>query len=216
MHVTRRNKFFAAIAGVALLAAGGSWAVLGDDGTSPPETSSPSTQAPVENRATDPSSAPEKTGTKGSKGEKSDGRSPRKAGAKAGAKDKGTSQQHTGHDSGEKSQDESGDASTDGSSDESSDTSGDESDDETTVTLGTGDTVQVQAVQTEAPVPLDSVGDFGTGLTVRLSDVTSAQAEAKAPGEIAGPAVQVVVEAVNDGGSEVSLDGVVVFLSYGT
>ena len=41
------------------------------------------------------------------------------------------------------------------------------------------------------------------------------QAEAKAPGEIAGPAVRVTVAATNDGDDDVSLDGVVVFVSYG-
>ena len=86
---------------------------------------------------------------------------------------------------------------------------------EGSLTPGTGATVPAQPVETEAAVPLDSVGDFGTGLKVRLVGVTSEQAEASAPGEIAGPAVRVSVDAVNRGDDPVSLDSVVVFVSYG-
>jgi hypothetical protein len=80
----------------------------------------------------------------------------------------------------------------------------------------TGETVPVEPVQTMAPVPLQSVGDFKTGLTVELASITAVQAEAKAPGEISGPGLRVTVAAANDGQDAVSLDGVVVFLSYGS
>jgi len=80
---------------------------------------------------------------------------------------------------------------------------------------GTGEVVPVEPVRTKAPVPLEGVGRFGTGLTVRLSDVSAVQAEARAPGEIAGPGLRVSVEASNEGRRAVSLDGVVVFVSYG-
>jgi hypothetical protein len=73
----------------------------------------------------------------------------------------------------------------------------------------------VEPVQTLAPVPLESVGDFTTGLTVQLASMEAVEAEAKAPGEISGPALRVTVEAANDADDAVSLDGVVVFLSYG-
>jgi hypothetical protein len=65
-------------------------------------------------------------------------------------------------------------------------------------------------------VPLQSVGDFKTGLTVELASIAAVQAEAKGPGEISGPGLRVTVAAANDGEDAVSLDSVVVFLSYGS
>lgn len=96
----------------------------------------------------------------------------------------------------------------------SDDTTDAESDDQEPGTA-TGATVPVEPVQTLAPVPLESVGDFRTGLTVQLASISAVEAEAKAPGEISGPALRVTVDAANDAGEAVSLDGVVVFLSYG-
>lgn len=213
MQVTRRNKLFGAVATVVLVAAGGSWAVLADDGTSAPETvSSPAAATPAGDPTDDPA-AQAGEGSQDGKGRPS---------GKDGAGKDAHGEEHAQHGSGDAGEDPTDDPSseptqesTQESTEDATDSSDEESDEEVTVTLGTGDTVEVEPVQTEAPVPLDDVADFGTGLTVRLSDVTAAQAEAKAPGEIAGPAVQVVVEAVNDGDAEVSLDGVVVFLSYG-
>lgn len=80
---------------------------------------------------------------------------------------------------------------------------------------GTGAIVPVEPVQTKAPVPIDAVGKFGTGLTVQLTEVSAVEVEAKAPGEIAGPGLRVAVEATNGARRAVSLDHVVVFVSYG-
>ncbi|GAA5109339.1 hypothetical protein GCM10023339_09290 [Alloalcanivorax gelatiniphagus] len=104
----------------------------------------------------------------------------------------------------------------DTSSADEADESGDEVGDGDSVTLGTGDTVSVEPVQTLAPVPLDSVGDFRTGLTVRFRGIEAVQAEATAPGEISGPGLRVTVAAANDGDEPISLDNVVVFLAYGS
>lgn len=81
--------------------------------------------------------------------------------------------------------------------------------------VGEGKTVAIEPVSTKPPVELDEAADFGTGLSVRLAGIESVQGVARAPGEIAGPALEVTVEAANDSPEAVSLDGVVVFLSYG-
>lgn len=81
--------------------------------------------------------------------------------------------------------------------------------------LGEGKVVPVEPVTVRPPVGLDATGDFGTGLTVRLAALEPVAGVARAPGEIAGPALAVTVEAENDSTAPVSLDDVVVFLSYG-
>ena len=80
---------------------------------------------------------------------------------------------------------------------------------------GSGKAVPAGEVKTKAPVPLESPAGFGTGLKVELADIEATEAEASAPGEISGPALRVTVTATNDGAKQVSLDTVVVFLSYG-
>lgn len=107
------------------------------------------------------------------------------------------------------------DATSDDTSDDGTDDTTDAESDDQEPGTATGATVPVAPVQTLAPVPLESVGDFRTGLTVELASISAVEAEAKAPGEISGPALRVTVEAANDAGEAVSLDGVVVFLSYG-
>jgi len=82
-------------------------------------------------------------------------------------------------------------------------------------TVGSGKTVPVGEVRTLKPVPLQSTADFGTGLTVRLTHIHAVKGVAKAPGEISGPAIEVTVVADNAARRQISLDGVVVFLSYG-
>jgi hypothetical protein len=82
-------------------------------------------------------------------------------------------------------------------------------------TVGSGQAVPVGEVRTLKPVPLKSTGDFGTGLTVRLTHLHSVKGVANAPGEISGPALKVIVVADNGATDQISLDGVVVFLSYG-
>ncbi|WP_098483402.1 hypothetical protein [Georgenia soli] len=82
-------------------------------------------------------------------------------------------------------------------------------------TPGQGRTVPVGSVRTQAPVDLDGTGDFGTGLTVRLAGVRGVQGVARAPGEVAGPALEVTVRATNGSDAPIALDGVVGYLSYG-
>jgi hypothetical protein len=73
----------------------------------------------------------------------------------------------------------------------------------------------VEPVRTKDPVPLDESADFGTGLSIELTKIQSVKGEAKMPGEIAGPALKVTLRATNDSKKSVSLDTVVVAVSYG-
>ena len=63
--------------------------------------------------------------------------------------------------------------------------------------VGSGAPEPVEPVKTKKAVPLDKTGDFGTGLTVRLSRIAAVKGRATAPGEIAGPAIKITVTARN-------------------
>jgi hypothetical protein len=65
-------------------------------------------------------------------------------------------------------------------------------------------------VNTLAPVGRGEAGTFESGLAVQVVDVTEIDAQAVLPGETAGPAVVVEIEARNAGQSEVDLIGFVV------
>jgi hypothetical protein len=82
--------------------------------------------------------------------------------------------------------------------------------------VGSGSPVPVEPVKTKKAVPLDKTGDFGTGLTVRLSRIAAVKGKATAPGEIAGPAIKVTVLARNRADRVIGLNSVVVFVSFGT
>lgn len=203
MSAPSRTKVHVAVAGalVACLAAYGLWSGLAE-GDSPSSGTQSSAASGADVRAGEPTDdpAPSADAAKDEPGEQK---------ARPGrSKDRSTTD---GRDQ------EAADGAADGASDDGNADDGAASDeaDDGGATVGTGAIVPTQPVTTAQPVPLDSVGDFGTGLVVRLSDMTTVQAEATAPGEIAGPAVRLTVEAVNDGTEPVSLDGVVVFLSYG-
>lgn len=81
--------------------------------------------------------------------------------------------------------------------------------------VGEGATQAVAAVEVKDPVGLEETGDFETGVSVQLAQIEAVEGVARASGEIAGPALAVTVEAVNDTSGTVPLDGVTVFLSYG-
>lgn len=65
------------------------------------------------------------------------------------------------------------------------------------------------------PVPLDVTARFGGGLSLRVTDVTPVRGVARGPGEIAGPAVRLTVQISNQGHRAVSLESVVLSVSYG-
>lgn len=81
--------------------------------------------------------------------------------------------------------------------------------------VGKGATVPVEPVEVRPAVELDKPGDFGTGLVAGITAIEATQGVARAPGEVAGPAIKVSVEATNSSADAISLEGVVVFLSYG-
>ena len=69
-------------------------------------------------------------------------------------------------------------------------------------------------MKTKEPVPLNKTADFGTGLTVKVSDIDSVKGVAKVPGEIAGPALKLTVVADNNSKAAIDLRSVVVFVTY--
>lgn len=85
----------------------------------------------------------------------------------------------------------------------------------TSLTPGSGATEPDPAVRTKKAVPLDATARFGTGLTVRITRITPITGRAAAPGEVGGPALRIQLEAQNRSGRPISLDGSVVFVSYG-
>lgn len=68
---------------------------------------------------------------------------------------------------------------------------------------------------TERPVPLASPAAFDSGLTLRITGAEPVQGVAHGPGELAGPAVRLELELENRTGKEISLETVVVALTYG-
>jgi hypothetical protein len=85
----------------------------------------------------------------------------------------------------------------------------------TSLTPGSGGTEPTQVVRTKEAVPLDATADFGTGLNVRIASITPVNGKATAPGEVDGPALRFALVAHNTGKRPISLDGSVVFVSYG-
>jgi hypothetical protein len=86
----------------------------------------------------------------------------------------------------------------------------------TSLTPGSGGTEPAHAVRTLKPVPLNTgTADFRTGLTVRVTDITPVMGKATQPGEVGGPALRFRLKVHNASRRPVSLDGAVVFVSYG-
>ena len=65
------------------------------------------------------------------------------------------------------------------------------------------------------PVSLDDTARFGTGLELRVTDLEPVRGVARGPGEIAGPAVRLTVQLTNHGERRISLESVVLSVSYG-
>lgn len=222
MHeASRQRSIIIVLAAVVLVAAAAAWAMTGSASDSPgsgqgsPASSESSGDAAAAGKDTGSTGAGKTGSGKAGSGETgSGGGDSGTNGARAG-KSGGQGSGATGGGGSDKGGDKGGDTSG-GRGD-----GGDATTDEATTDVeepgtATGETVPVEPVQTMAPVPLQSVGDFKTGLTVELASIVAVQAEAKAPGEISGPGLRVTVAAANDGEDAVSLDTVVVFLSYGS
>jgi len=80
---------------------------------------------------------------------------------------------------------------------------------------GSLETVDIREVAVAPPVALDETGDFETGVTLRITDVEAVDGVARGPGQVSGPGLRLVLEAHNDSGDPVSLEGMVVALAYG-
>jgi hypothetical protein len=65
------------------------------------------------------------------------------------------------------------------------------------------------------PFAIDATGDFGNGVTARLSRIEAINATATLPGEFSGPAVALRVEVTNRSARTISLGTVIVDLVYG-
>ncbi len=84
-----------------------------------------------------------------------------------------------------------------------------------TPAAGSLDVVPAGEMRTRAPVPFDATASFGSGLTLRVTQLEDVSGVARGPGEIAGPAVRMTFELENDGDQPVSLESVVVSVTYG-
>jgi len=80
---------------------------------------------------------------------------------------------------------------------------------------GSLETVDVSEVSVAPPVGLDQKGDFRTGVTLRITSIEAVNGVGRGPGEVSGPALRLTMEARNDSGDPVSLEGMVVDLRYG-
>ncbi|GAA4378227.1 hypothetical protein [Nocardioides caricicola] len=80
---------------------------------------------------------------------------------------------------------------------------------------GSLEVVPAGEMRTRAPVPFDATGNFGSGLTLSVTQVEDVAGVAHGPGEIAGPAVRLSFALDNDGAEPISLETVVVAVTYG-
>jgi hypothetical protein len=227
MHeASRQRSIIVVLVAVALVAAAAAWAMTGSASDSPGSGQG----SPASSESSGAAAAGDDTGSTGAGETGSSTTGAGKSGSGGG--DSGTDgagagksgSQGSGASGGgadDQGSDQGGEGNGQGNGKDDGNDGGDTGGDDATTDVeepgtATGETVPVEPVQTMAPVPLQSVGDFKTGLTVELASITAVQAEAKAPGEISGPGLRVTVAASNDGEDAVSLDGVVVFLSYGS
>ena len=63
---------------------------------------------------------------------------------------------------------------------------------------------------------MTATADFGTGVTIRVTGVDAVAGVAHGPGQIDGPAVRLDLEVANDSQSTVTLESMVLAVSYGS
>lgn len=68
----------------------------------------------------------------------------------------------------------------------------------------------------EILTPIDQSGAPAPGVTLALTSLTAIDGTADEPGEVAGPALEIVVSVTNNTGAAISLQSVVVNADYGT
>lgn len=74
------------------------------------------------------------------------------------------------------------------------------------------ETVPTASATSNAPVALDSAGDFGNGVSVALTSIESVTAQAQLPGEVAGPGVRLEVTITNGSNAPIDVADVIVDL----
>ena len=85
----------------------------------------------------------------------------------------------------------------------------------TAASPGSLQTVPYAEVTPRPAIPLSATADFGTGLTVAISQIESVRSKAERPGEISAPAVRLTLRAHNASGRPITIEGMVVTLEYG-
>ena len=76
--------------------------------------------------------------------------------------------------------------------------------------------VPYEEVTPKPAIPLSATADFGTGLTLKVTDVEPVRSVARRPGEISAPAVRISMQARNGSSKPISLDGMAVSVDYGS
>jgi hypothetical protein len=84
-----------------------------------------------------------------------------------------------------------------------------------TPTAGSLAVVPAGEMRTKAPVPITATAHFGTGLSLRVTRLEQVRGVAHGPGEVAGPAVRMTVRLTNRSTEGISLESVVLAVSYG-
>ena len=80
-----------------------------------------------------------------------------------------------------------------------------------TVSTPTTSAVLEGAPVTRAPaIDIGSTGDFGGGVTAKITQITPIQATASLPGDLEGPAIAVTIEIDNSASTAIGLTGVTV------
>lgn len=80
---------------------------------------------------------------------------------------------------------------------------------------GSLEVVPAGEMRTRAPVSFDATATFGAGLSLRVTQLEDVAGVARGPGEIAGPAVRLTFALDNAGAEPVSLESVVIAVTYG-
>jgi hypothetical protein len=70
--------------------------------------------------------------------------------------------------------------------------------------------VPAAKVITKAPVALHAIADFGTGVTARIVSVKAIHAQAVGPGQVSGPALNIVIQVTNHTKKALDLNNAVV------
>jgi hypothetical protein len=65
------------------------------------------------------------------------------------------------------------------------------------------------------PFPIKASGDFGNGVSARLTKIQAINVQTVLPGEFSGPAVAVTLDVTNGSSRSINLDTVIVDLVYG-